>query len=518
MHWLLIRQMQECFSSTETLSESARNFIAAVDGAYQDFETQLKQSPAKTRHIEQLQEANRQLACELSQTRDAEDQLLRDAFRDAMTGLPNRDLLCDRLDRCMARKLRNKNYQFAVLMLDLDRFKVVNDGLGHAVGDQLLVALARRLSECLRPMDTLARLGGDEFAILLEDIRDLSDATEVADRIHERLTSAFSLNGQEIYATTSIGIALNNAGYDRPQDVLRDADTAMYRAKALGKARYAVFDSSMREHAMSQLQIENDLRRAIEHNELSVHYQPIVALDTGKIHAMEALVRWEHPQRGMMEPAQFITVAEETGLIRQIDRLVLNQACRQMQQWQQSFPRYRELRVNVNLSSRQFTQGNLVEQIQQILQQSKLEGRWLTLEITESLIVENAQLAADMLQRLRQQDIQIHIDDFGTGYSSLSYLHNFPIDDLKIDRSFVSRLGLDTDNSQIVRSVVMLAHSLGIHVTAEGIETARQLKCLRDLGCEYGQGYYFSNPLPPAMATELLQTTPAWPASLLISA
>lgn len=447
---------------------------------------------------------------DITKRKQVERQLLHDAFHDVLTGLPNRALFMERLGSAIERSKLNSCYLFAVLFLDIDRFKVINDSLGHMIGDRLLVAIAHRLKTCLRTGDTVARMGGDEFTILLEDINDMSDATRVAERINQELLSPFNLNGYEVFTTTSIGIAVGgilrncSTDYDSPENLLRDADTAMYRAKSLGRARHEVFDTTMHLRAVALLQLENDLRRAIERQEFQIYYQPIVSLTTGRLDGFEALVRWQHPERGTISPADFIPVAEETGLIVPIGFWVLCNACRQLRDWQKRFSTQLRLSVSVNLSSKQFSQPNLIEQIDQILRETSLNSCNLKLEITESVVMENAESATKMLLQLKALGVQLHIDDFGTGYSSLSYLHRFPIDQLKIDRSFVSRMGADDDSTEIVRAIVTLAQNLGMSVTAEGIETAEQLTQLREMQCEYGQGYFFSKPLTQVAAEALI--------------
>jgi len=447
----------------------------------------------------------------------AEEQLIYDAFHDALTGLPNRALFMDRLSQAIRRSANTRpedynHYRFAVLFLDLDRFKVVNDSLGHLVGDHLLVAISRRLERELRSGDTVARLGGDEFAILLEEIADMQEVTAIADRIQKELKRPLYLNEQEVFISASMGIAVdrgNVAGhaYRWPGDLLRDADIAMYRAKALGKARYEVFDTAMHTCAVFRLQLENDLRRALEKKEFRVHYQPIINLASGKIIGLEALVRLFHPERGLVSPADFIPVAEETGLIIPLGAWVLREACQQTRFWQQTFP---ELMISVNLSARQFVQPDLLQQIQQILYHTGLAAQSLKLEITESVVMEDAEAATVMLQNLKDLGVQISIDDFGTGYSSLSYLHHFPINTLKIDRSFVNRMGINDDTSEIVQAIISLAHSLHMDVVAEGIETPQQLSQLRALHCEQGQGYLFSKPLDNEATGRLLATERQW--------
>jgi diguanylate cyclase (GGDEF)-like protein/PAS domain S-box-containing protein len=443
---------------------------------------------------------------DVTQRKSAERQLVHDAFHDTLTSLPNRALFSDLLGRSIARSRRRDDYAFALLFLDIDRFKVVNDSLGHVMGDQLLVAVARRLERCVRPGDTVARLGGDEFTILLDDIEAVSDATRVAERIQHELGLPFTLRGQEVFTSASIGIALSSSGYERPEDLLRDADIAMYRAKALGKARYEVFDTEMHARAVEQLRLETDLRRALVREELRLHYQPIVSLPTGKVIGFEALVRWYHPQRGVIQPGDFLPVAEETGLIVPIGRWVLREACRQLREWQLQYPADPALTVSVNLSVKQFIQPDLADQISLYVTAAGLLPGSLRVEITETAIIENAEAAITLLGKLRGLGVRLDLDDFGTGYSSLAYLHRFEMDALKIDRSFVRNVGERGENSEIVRTIVQLARSLKLDVVAEGVETSEQLALLRALECEKVQGYLFAEPLTPDAARILLAT------------
>jgi diguanylate cyclase (GGDEF)-like protein len=425
------------------------------------------------------------------------------AFHDSLTGLPNRAMFIQLLQAEIESSSRRHGHMFAVLFLDLDRFKNINDSLGHTHGDLLLVAFAERLERTLRPIDTLARFGGDEFAILLSGMSDATDAVRVAQRIQDELSQPFVLDKNSAFATASIGIALSSSGYDRPDDILRDADIAMYRAKENGKARYELFDHGMHARAVLRLQLESDLRQAIENKEFCVYYQPIVSLQTGRLAGLEALVRWNHPRRGLVSPADFIPVAEETGLIVPIGQWVLNEACAQVRQWQLDSPSHRSLSLSVNLSARQVAQPDLLDRIKEALTDSKLNPHCLKLEITESVVMDNAEAAALMFKQLRSLGVQLSIDDFGTGYSSLSYLHRFPLNYLKIDRSFVMRLTTDNDNA-IVRTISTLARNLGMEVIAEGIETEEQYQQLKMLGCEYGQGFLFSRPVNNEVVQHLL--------------
>lgn len=433
---------------------------------------------------------------DISARKRAEQQLLHDAFHDGLTGLPNRALFLSLLERSIGRHRRRAEYLFAVLFLDIDRFKNVNDSLGHMVGDQLLVAVARRIGQCIRPGDTVARLGGDEFTILLEDIPDADDAIRVAERIQADLAEAFQLGEHEVFTTASIGIALSGRAVRSPEEVLRDADTAMYRAKTDGKARHRVFDEAMHESAVSLLQIETDLRRALERNELRLVYQPIVRLDDDALAGFEALLRWDHPERGLITPDDFIRLAEETGLILPIGQWVLWEACRQMQAWNRGRNGAPPLTVSVNLSPRQFAQAELVEMVADALAVTGLPSHCLKLEITESSLMQEAEASIRLLNDLKQLGVQVQVDDFGTGYSSLSYLHRFQIDALKIDRTFVARLGgARGPDHELVRTIVTLARNLGIEVVAEGVEARSQRAYLADLGCDFAQGFLFGRPL-----------------------
>ncbi|HEX8459508.1 MAG TPA: EAL domain-containing protein [Pyrinomonadaceae bacterium] len=444
---------------------------------------------------------------DITDRKRAEEQLQHEAMHDVLTGLPNRAMFIDHLELAIARAQRNESRKFAVLYVDLDRFKVINDSLGHSVGDQLLKEVAVRLWKCVRAGDTVARLGGDEFVILLEDIYEEKEAIEVAERIKGELAASFTLNGREVFTTVSIGVASSWTSYHQAEGLIRDADAAMYRAKSLGKNRHEIYDSAMHAQVNDLLQMETALRLAIERQELMVYYQSIVDLETFKISGFEALVRWNHPERGFISPANFIPLAEETGLIIEIGEWVLRESCRQMERWQKIFPSDPPLFVSVNLSSKQFIQSDLIQRVTQIIQETKINPEGLKLEITESAVMDNVETATEMLKKLRALGIKLSIDDFGTGYSSLSYLHRFPIDTLKVDRSFVVNMSEDSENVEIVRTIVSLAQNLGMNVIAEGVETKEQLAALRRLGCENGQGYLFSKPVNAKLAENLICDT-----------
>ncbi|MFN6482089.1 MULTISPECIES: putative bifunctional diguanylate cyclase/phosphodiesterase [unclassified Nostoc] len=459
----------------------------------------------------ELVKANQKLLNEITERKRVESQLLHLAFHDALTGLANRTAFMNRLRHAINYSKRHSDYLFAVLFIDLDRFKVINDSLGHLSGDQLLLATASRLEVCVRSIDTVARLGGDEFTILLEGIQDVADAITVAERIQKELALPFDLEGQELFITGSIGIALSSTvDYQHPQELLRDADTAMYRAKMLGRARYELFNSDMYANALARLQLETDLRRAIERQEFRVYYQPIVSLTSGSILGFEALLRWQHPERGLLNPADFIPIAEETGLILSIGKWALHEACRQMQAWRVYHRSNLLEKISVNLSVKEFSQPDLIEQIGQILHSTGLDPSSLVLEITENVIVQNGDKATAVILQLREMGIELSIDDFGTGYFSLGGLYNFPINVLKIDRSFISLMSTNSKNLEIIEIIVTLAHKLDVDVLAEGVETKEQLALLRKLNCEYGQGHFFSVPLNSSAAEALIIQNPQW--------
>ncbi|HQU85461.1 MAG TPA: EAL domain-containing protein [Pyrinomonadaceae bacterium] len=441
---------------------------------------------------------------DVNERKRAEEKLEHDAVHDALTGLPNRKCLMTRLARSLDRKKHGQNYNFATLFIDLDRFKTINDSMGHQAGDELLLSITEKLQKVVRPSDMVARLGGDEFVVLLETVSNQQLVEQIADRIQAELQQPITINGQEIYSSASIGIVLGTNDYDTPDDLVRDADMAMYRAKTKGKARYEIFDPQVHAGAVSQLQLEIDLRRAIERREFVLHYQPIISLDSETMIGFESLIRWQHPERGMVPPNDFIPVAEETGLILYIGQWVLYESCRQMREWQDKFDLKTPLIVSVNLSARQLEQKDLIMQIEHILYETRFDPRNLKLEITESVIMNNAEQAAETVNQLREMGIRVSIDDFGTGYSSLSYLHHFPIDTLKVDRSFINRIGAEKENGEIVQTIINLAYNLGMEVVAEGVETAEQLDFLREIQCGYCQGFFYSRPVNSDTAAEMI--------------
>ncbi|MBW4623537.1 MAG: EAL domain-containing protein [Cyanosarcina radialis HA8281-LM2] len=459
------------------------------------------------------------ITTDITQLKRVQEQLQYDALHDGLTGLANRNLLMDRLHHAIKRHQRQSNKFFALLFLDLDRFKVINDSLGHFLGDELLKAVARRLEQSQRAEDTVARLGGDEFVILLEELVDVEGAIVVARRIHEALKPAIMLDRHEVFVSASIGIATGSfqthTSPEQVVEILRNADTAMYRAKARGQGYYEVFDPSMHAHILERLRLENDLRRAIaflesgasDRQEFVVYYQPIVSLSSRQIHGFEALLRWQHPERGLIPPIEFIPIAEEAGIIVSLDRWVLRTACQQLRVWEQQFPTLLPLTMSVNLSGNHFSQAGLIEFIDEILQETNLNGGALKLEITESVLIQNTEAAAATLRKLKSRNIHVHLDDFGTGYSSLSYLHCFPFNALKIDRSFVKQLGVkieSEENSEIIKAIINLGLTLRMNVIAEGVETKEQLLQLKSLSCPYGQGYLFSEPIASDAVTAFL--------------
>jgi diguanylate cyclase (GGDEF)-like protein len=433
---------------------------------------------------------------DITTRKKADEQHMYDAFHDPLTGLPNRALFMDRLQHVITasqRRLGASNY--AVFFLDLDRFKIINDSHGHTIGDQLLVVVGRKLADCIRPGDTIARLGGDEFALLLQNINDSTYTVNVAERIREKLAAPLDIKGHKIFTSISIGIALGSEGYERPEQVLRDADIAMYEAKGRGNASYEIFDIKLHANILDRIKLVADLRGAVDNKELSLYYQPIIDLNTQQLTGFEALVRWNHPTRGLIYPMEFIPLAEEHGLIYQIGAWILHEACRELKLLQVQHPAQPPLNMSINISSRQFSQQDLVGVLSGFLTETGVDPHSLILEITESMIMENVDAAMETMNRLRGMGIQLHIDDFGTGHSSLSYLQLFPISALKIDRSFINKLTANGENQEIITHIVALAKSLNFDVIAEGVEMEHQLAKIKNLHCGYGQGFFFARPM-----------------------
>lgn len=443
---------------------------------------------------------------DISERKTVEEKMAFDAVHDMLTGLPNRKKLMERLGRSLDRSKIDPTYLFAILFIDLDRFKTINDSLGHHCGDEYLVEISKRLNFSVRPSDMVARLGGDEFVILADNVTDQHQVVNIADRMIGVLQQPVKLSQENVTASTSasIGIVMAAEHYEKPEDMVRDADLAMYCAKIKGKARYEVFEPQMHKGAVSLFQTEMDLRIAIEKNEFSLFYQPIISLESERVAGFEALLRWRHPLRGMVSPADFIPVAEETGLIVPIGKWVLEEACMQMKKWQELFPGAEDLSISVNLSTRQLETWDFVEKVAEILDETGLNPSNLKLEITESVIMNNADQTIERILELRDMGIMVSIDDFGTGYSSLSYLHKFPIGMLKADRSFISSIGASDESAEIIKTIVLLAKNLGIEVIAEGIETSEQLEFLCTIGCGYGQGFYYSRPMNGPETTEMI--------------
>ena len=445
------------------------------------------------------------------------DQLIREAFRDSLTGLPNRALFMDRLTHALTRAER-RGVNLAVVFLDLDRFKILNETLGHEVGDRLLVEVGHRIASCLRPEDTVARLGGDEFALLLEDTSDLTGATAVAEKVSAEIQRPFVVEGRDVLISASMGIALTAGGSMQPDEVLHNADLAMYQAKAEGRGRYELYQPGLSVSTRERLDLQSDLRTAGARQELSLRYQPVVALATGRAIEVEALIRWDHRRRGALLPADFMALSEETGLIVPMGQWVLREACRQARLWQAEWPGAAPLIVGVNLSASQFERDVLPTEISGILRETGLEPRRLQLEISEAVIMRDDPRTLDRLDALKAAGVRLAIDDFGTGYASLSYLKRLPVDCLKIDRSLIRGVGQDMEDTAIIRAVASLARSLGIVVTAEGVETAEQVSQLKMVGCDQGQGYYFARPVSADRLPELLgslgaddrQGSPSW--------
>ncbi len=426
-------------------------------------------------------------------------------IRDPLTGLPNRIIFLDRVRHALARAKRRPSL-FAVLFLDLDGFKFVNDSLGHMAGDQLLVEVANRLARCLRRQDTVARMGGDEFAVLLEDLSGWEEGIAVVKRIQEELPQSVTIASQEIFTSASIGVAFHSEHYQEAEELIRDADTAMYAAKSKGRAGYQLFDHELRQHVVSRLKLETDLNLACERGEFSLHYQPIVSVDSGHITGVEALLRWEHPERGLLSAGAFLSVLEDTTLIHSLNRWALFEACRQLREWQSEAVADERLTVSVNISPKYIGQSALAPEVQQVLQETGLAGHCLQLEFTELSLMKGSESVSDTLHELRKMGVRLCIDDFGTGYSSLNYISCLPIDVLKIDRSFLEQRTHDTGKGDMVKTIIQLAKDLGVLAIAEGVETHEQLVRLKSLACPYAQGFYFSKPVSPAQARSLLLT------------
>jgi len=442
---------------------------------------------------------------DVTQRKQAERRLLHDAFHDTLTELPNRALFVDRLKQALRRRERRPEEGFAVLYFDLDRFKQVNDTLGHEVGDRLLVEIARRLRDNLRPGDTLARLGGDEFGLLVHDISSPEAATHVAKRVQELLTRKFVVGRHELFSSASIGIALASSGYRQPEEMLRDADIALYRAKAAGRASYEVFDREMHKRAIALLRLETELRRAVDQKSFVLHYQPIVSLDSGRLVGFEALVRWCHPSRDLIPPREFLGVAEATGLIVPIGWWVLERACRQMTDWQHHYPTDPPLSISANVSGKLFLDSDAVNRLTSLLEDTGLPPECLRLEVTESVLLDHGQDVLHRLSEIRALGVQLHLDDFGTGYSSLSHLQSFRYDSFKIDPSYIHRLNREEDSRALVRTLVTLGEQLEMNVIAEGVETADQLESLRELHCPQGQGHWIARPMDAESAERLIR-------------
>ena len=460
-------------------------------------------------HVKELQHYVGELELSSEALQESHERFRHAAYHDALTGLPNRNYFLDILKEVLQRTKESDEINFAVLFLDLRSFKTINDSLGHSLGDRLIKNVAKRLENLVREDDMVARFSGDKFGVILTDLLSKDEATAFADRMAKRLAEPYTLEGRQVFTSAKVGIAYGNSKYPEAEDILRDADIAMYYAKD-NNQNYVIFDQKMHIRAVTRLQLETDLRFAIERNEFELYYQPIIALETASLMGFEALVRWNHPQRGLVPPNEFIPISESTGLIIPMTVQILNSACRQIVKWQKELGPSKSLSVAVNLSGKHFAHPSLVEQITTVISETGISPSSLKLELTESAVMDNAEAAIAMLKQIKETGVQVSIDDFGTGYSSLSYLHRFPIDQLKVDRSFVSAMEENTENGEIVRTVIALAKALRLKVVAEGIESIHQFHQLRILGCEYGQGYLFSKPLPVKDIERLIHDNTRW--------
>ncbi len=503
----ITRPIRQLIEASQAISTGYFNQVKVVKGVREldaltfSFNQMAEQLQISFRDLER---ANQNLEQEIVERQQIGQKLEYNALHDPLTDLPNRTLLMERLEQVIKRIRREENYLCAVLFIDLDRFKIINDSLGHQIGDLLLIAIAQKLTSIVRETDTIARLGGDEFIALLEPISQIKDAINIAERIIKELQSPFYLEKRQVFTAASIGIVLSSKEYSQADDILRDADIAMYRAKSRGKARYEMFDQEMYNLAVARHKLENNLRHALDRQEFQVYYQPIISLDNEKIVGFEALLRWQHPEQGLISPAKFLPIAEEIGLIVPIGEWILHSACQQMALWQTQISTASQLKMSVNLSAKQLQDPNFLGAVKRVLTQTGLEGKSLQLELTESMLMENLKALTTLLWQLKEEGIELSIDDFGTGYSSLSYLHRLPIDNLKIDRSFIKSIGKEKDGRNIVATIINLAHQMEMTTIAEGIESPKQLDRLQFLGCEKVQGYLFSRPVPSDQATALL--------------
>ena len=471
---------------------------AQIKTLNEELEQRVKQRTAE------LASANSVLKQEILQHHQLEQRLRHDALHDSLTKLPNRNLFMQAISKCLDNASDNLEQQFAILFIDLDRFKIINDSLGNLAGDKLLIACAQRLENCLDESTILARLGGDEFTILIEKVNDVQDAVTIAEKILSEFALPFRLGSRSLTITVSIGIVLGNSEYSQEIDLLRDADTALYRAKELGKARYEIFDRQMYLDAMRRLELENELRQAIFQPELVLYYQPIFSLDTRRLLGFEALVRWIHPDGGIIPPGEFIPLAEETSLIVPLGEWVMSEACKQLKVWQDNLPQAKSLLLSINVAGEQLRDRDFLHLVDRIIAQTQVNPNCLKFEITESMLIEDTKQAIAVLEKIKDRNIKLSIDDFGTGYSSLSYLPQFPVDVLKIDQSFVNAMNVERQNLEVVKAIVTLAQVLNMQIIAEGIETEEQLNTLKSLGVEYGQGFLMSQPLTLELATELI--------------